>query len=46
MKTHPTSIRLTKEQRVFLRRLARAQKHNKVATVIRRFIEREMHGAA
>lgn len=45
MKTHPTSIRLTREQRLFLRRLARAQKHNKIATVIRRFIDREMQGA-
>ncbi len=46
MKTHPTSIRLSKEQRHFLRQLARVQKHNKIATVIKRFIDREMQGAA
>ena len=45
MKTHPTSIRLSSEQRKFLRQLARAQKHNKIATVVKRFIDREMQGA-
>lgn len=42
MKTHPTSIRITKEQRAFLRKLATVQKHRKIATVIKRLIEREM----
>lgn len=42
MKTHPTSIRLTKEQRKYLQQVARAQKHNKLATVIKRLIDREM----
>jgi hypothetical protein len=46
MKTHPTSIRISKEQRIFLRRLARAQKHKKIAIVIKRLIDREMQGAA
>lgn len=46
MREAPTSIRLTKEQRVFLRRVARAQKHNKLTTVIKRFIDREMEGKA
>ena len=46
MKTHPTSIRLSTEQRKFLRQLARAQKHNKIATVVKRLVDREMQGAA
>lgn len=46
MQESPTSIRLTKEQRIFLRRIARAQKHNKISTVIKRLLDREMQGAA
>lgn len=42
MKTNPTSIRLSREQLLFLKRLARVQKHGKVATSIRRLIDREM----
>jgi len=46
MKAHPTSIRLTREQRRFLRQVAKAQKHGKIATVIQRMIDRERQGAA
>lgn len=46
MKTHPTSIRLTKVQRSFLRRMAKAEKHNKIATVVKRLVDREMQSAA
>lgn len=46
MKTHPTSIRLQKEQRRFLKQVAKAQGHKRIATVIKRLIDREMKGAA
>jgi len=46
MAGHPTSIRLTKEEKTFLRQIAKAQKHNKITRVIKRLIEREMQGAA
>lgn len=41
MTMYPTSIRLSKDQVTFLRKLARAQKHGKVATVVKRIIDRE-----
>jgi len=46
MKVYPTSIRLSKEQRRFLRQIAKAQKHNKIATVVKQLVDREMRGAA
>ena len=45
-RTHPTSIRISKDQRRFLKQMARAQRHGCIATVIKRLIDREMHGAA
>lgn len=42
MKTNPTSIRINKEQQMYLKRVAKAQKHGKIATVIKRLIDREM----
>lgn len=40
-----TSIKFTAAQRQFLKRLARAQKHNKLSQVVKRLVDREMHGA-
>jgi hypothetical protein len=46
MTQHPTSLRLSREQRRFLRKKARLQKHNKIATVIKQLIDRAMQEAA
>jgi hypothetical protein len=43
---YPTSLRLSKEQRSFLRKKARQEKHNKIATVIKQLIDRAMKEAA
>jgi hypothetical protein len=42
MQSHPTSIRISKDQQMYLKRVAKAQKHGKIATVIKRLIDREM----
>lgn len=42
----PTSIKFTTEQRQFLKRTARAQRHGKISVTVKRMVDREMQGAA
>lgn len=45
IKWFPTSIRLSKEEKQHVKRMAKAQRHGKMATVIKRLIQRDMREA-
>ena len=38
----PTSIKFNREERAFLKRIARAQKHGHISKVVKTYVRREM----